>query len=486
MTKKINILTLRKGFFFAFKDKLKREKNTITPQFDLHLLTVYRTFLLASRCVCKMSNVSTFITVLFLSLIFNTAQAVEELDKIVAVVNEDVITFTALKNEVQLVVNELQRRRTQMPPTEVLLRQVLERMIMEKLQLQLAERTGIRIDDNTLNATLRRTAAGNGLSLAGLREEVQAGGQSFAGFREELRQQIQIKRLHQRYVNNKVNVTEREIDNFLANQARQGNVRLEYRLLHILIAVPEAASPEIIAEKKDRAEDVLQQLKNGADFKQTAIAYSDSRLALEGGDLGWRSSGELPSLFAEIASKLEVGTSSSILRNASGFHIIQLADKRDGEQSIITQTNSRHILLKTNELRADNEAESRLWQIKERIESGQDFAQLAKAHSDDTTSARQGGDLGWVSPSDMVPEFEEEMLKLNPQEISAPFKSRYGWHIVQVLERREHDNTEQARRSKASRIIRQRKIEEELQTWLRQLRDEAYVENRLLKDREQT
>lgn len=433
----------------------------------------------------KLATVS-FITALFFSAFFKTATAAEELDKIVAVVNDDVITFTALKGETQLVVNELRRRSSQLPPVEILLRQVLERMIMEKLQLQLAERTGIRVDDNTLNATLRRTAAGNGMSLAELRQEVRASGQSFARFREELRQQIQIRRLHQRYVNNKVNVTEREIDNFLANQERQGNLRREYRLLHILIAVPEAASPETIAEKQARAEEVLQQINNGADFKQTAMAYSDSRLALEGGDLGWRSSGELPRLFAETAPKLEVGATSDILRNASGFHIIKLDGKRDGEQSIITQTKARHILLKTNELVSDNEAETRLWQLKERIEAGQDFAQLAKVHSTDTTSARAGGDLDWVSPGDMVPEFEEEMLKLSPQAISAPFKSRYGWHIVQVLERREHDNTEQARRSKANRVIRQRKIEEELQTWLRQLRDEAYVENRLLDEQEQT
>ncbi len=423
---------------------------------------------------------------LLLGLWLNSVQAREELDKIVAVVNEDVITFTALKHEVQLVANELRRRQTPMPPIDVLLPQVLERVIMDKLQQQLAERTGIRVDDNTLNATLRQTAARNGLSLAGLREEVQASGQSFASFREELRQQIQIQRLHQRYVNNKVNVTEGEIDNFIANQERQGNLRREYRLLHILIAVPEAASPEIIAEKQARAEQILQQLNNGADFRQTAIAYSDSRLALEGGDLGWRTSGQIATLFAEQISRLEVGEISPILRNASGFHIIKFDGKRDGEQSLITQTKARHILLKTNELLSDNEAQSRLWQLKERIEAGEDFVQLAKVHSDDTTSAREGGALGWVSPNDMVPEFEEEMLKLSVSQISVPFKSRYGWHIVQVQERREHDNTEQARRSKANQIIRQRKIEEELQTWLRQLRDEAYVENRLINDPDQT
>ncbi len=403
----------------------------------------------------------------------------EDLDRIVAVVNDDVITLTALRNEGRLVVEDLRRRNTRLPSSDVLLRQVLERMIMDKLQLQMAEKTSIKVDDNTLNNTLRQMAARNNLSLADLRDDIERGGESFARFREDVRQQIQIKRLHQRYVNNKVNITEREIDNFLANQARQGEIRKEYHLLHILIAVPEAASPEIIAEKKARAENIQKQLSGGADFKETAVAYSDSRLALEGGDLGWRVSGEMPTLFAEIAPQLNIGETSALLRNASGFHLVKLENKRDGEQSIITQTQCRHILLKTNELVSDSMAERRLWQLKERIDSGQDFAALAKAHSDDTGTARAGGDLGWVSPDSMVPEFEEVMLDMAPQQLSAPFKSRYGWHILQVQDRRKHDNTDQARRSKANRLLRQRKIEEELQTWLRQLRDEAYVEYRV-------
>ncbi len=413
------------------------------------------------------------------SLPYGATWAVEELDRIVAVVNEDVIALTGLQAEARLIAEELRRRQVAMPAPEVLLRQVLERMIMEKLQVQLAERSGIKVDDNTLNRTLRQTAARNNLSLTGLRDEIEAGGQSFALFREELRKQIQIKQLHQRFVDNKITITEQEIDNFLANQERQGNVRKEYQLQHILISLPEAATPELIAEKKAHAESILAQIRSGADFAQTAMAYSNSRLALEGGDLGWRSSGELPAMFSELAIQMKEGDVSEVLHNISGFHIIRLAGKRDGEKSIIKQTHCRHILLKTSELVSDSEAEQRLIQLKERIEAGEDFVELAKAHSEDSASARLGGDLGWVSPGEMVPEFEEVMSDLPPSKISEPFRSQYGWHILQILERREHDNTEQARRSKASLLLRRAKVEEELQSWLRQLQDEAYIENRL-------
>ena len=420
------------------------------------------------------------IAIIGLCSTFHARAETQDLDWIVAIVNDQVITHTALKAETALIVQELQRRGTRLPrQRSVLLQQVLERMVVEQLQLQLAKSTGIRVDDASLNNTLRQAAAQNGLSLSAFRDEVEASGVSFAEFREDIRQQMLIRRLHQRHIENKVTVTEREIDNFLANQVRQGNIRKEYHLLHILIAVPEAASPEVIAEKKAKADDVLKQLRNNADFKEIAVAYSDSRQALDGGDIGWRSSGELPSLFADVVPNMQVGDVSDLLRNSSGFHIVKLAEKRDGEQSIITQTQARHILLKTNELVTDNEAETRLWHLKERIESGADFAELAKAHSEDTTSARTGGDLGWVSPDTMVPEFEEIMNKLGNGQLSKPFRSRYGWHLMQVQQRRQHDNTEQARRSKASREIRKRKIEEELQTWLRQLRDEAYVEYRL-------
>lgn len=414
-----------------------------------------------------------------LSLSFSSILSAETVDYIVAVVNDDVITHTALQRKVQETLESLKKRQVvSLPPQHELEKRVLDDMILRTLQLQLARQMGITIDDTSLNETLRNVAAQEQKSLQDFRAMVEQDGYDFKEFREELRDEMLVRRLRQRQVVNRINVTEREIDAFLANQAQQGEKSEEYHLLHILIALPEAASPEMIAAKQQEAEKVLAKLKAGARFEDTALTVSDSQQAFEGGDLGWRKLGEIPALFVEAVRQMAPGELKGPIRNASGFHIVKLADKRNAEKTVITQTKVRHILRKTSELVSDFEAENYLTTLKSRIEKGDDFEQLARAHSDDKGSAAEGGSLGWINPGDLVPEFEEVMGSLKEGQISKPFKSRYGWHVIQVLERRQHDNTETAQRNKASQQIRQRKTEEELQEWLRQLRDEAYVEYR--------
>ncbi|ALG69273.2 peptidylprolyl isomerase [Beggiatoa leptomitoformis] len=404
------------------------------------------------------------------------------LDYIVAVVNDEVITSVALQDEVRTTEAKLTEQKIQAPSRQELERQVLESLIMGKIQLQFAARTGINVDDNALNETMRKVAAQNNLDLQKMRTVLEQEGLGFNQFREDIRNRMIIQRLQQRQVINKINVSPREIDAFLMAQAKQDTSKsaTEFRIFHILIAVPEAASPEAIATKQKRAEEILAQLQAGADFQKTAVAMSDSPQALEGGDLGWRRLGEIPNIFADALSQLQTGEVSNLIRNSSGFHIIKLVDKRgQSAQNIVTQSRARHILIKTSEVVSDFEAQARLEGIKERIERGEKFADLAKAYSEDYSSASNGGELDWINPGDMVPEFEQMVTRLPTDKISEPFKTAFGWHIVEVLERRQQDNTEQASRMKATEQIRQRKIGEELQTWLRQLRDEAYVEYRL-------
>ncbi len=401
------------------------------------------------------------------------------LDYIVAVVNDEVIVKTDLQQELQEAEKNLQQQKIAIPSRQELEKQVLERMIMTTLQLQLAERSGIAVEDNHLNEKLRNLAEQNQMDLSSFRRQLEREGQNYEKVREKMRSSLILERLQQRQVVSRVNVTDREIDNFLANQTQQGTANQEYHLWHILIATPEAPSPEKIEAKRQQANTVLAKLKQGADFQATAVAISDSRQALEGGDLGWLKAGEMPSLFNDIVEQMTIGEIQGPLKDASGFHIIKLVGNRGSKQNIVTQTQVRHILIKTSEFVSEFEAKNRLETLKARIEQGDDFTELARANSQDGNSAVQGGLIGWVNPGDLVPEFENVMNNLAPNQLSEPFKSRYGWHIVQVLARRQYDNTEQALRTKAAHQIHQRKVEEELQAWLRQLRDEAYVEYRL-------
>jgi peptidyl-prolyl cis-trans isomerase SurA len=405
--------------------------------------------------------------------------AATSLDRIVAVVNEEIILESELAQMIHTVEAQLGAREAPLPPDDMLEKQVLERLIMQHLQLQLADRTGIRVGDETLNQALQHIAENNKLTLSQFRDVLEKDGFDFPAFRESIRKEIIVSQLHKREIDDHVTVSEAEIDNFLTTQKKQGNQDVQYHLAHILVAIPEAASPEEIQAAKARAEQILHQLQQEADFQKVAIAYSDGQQALEGGDLGWRKMGQLPTLFVDVVPKLQVGEVSPLIRSPSGFHIVKLVDRRGEEEQVITQTHARHILIRADELTSDQDIQLRLSQLRQRVLQGEDFSKLARAHSDDKASAIKGGDLGWVSPGQMIPRFEEVMLSLDPAEISKPFKTQFGWHVIQVLERRKQNMTEEFNRSKAQMEIRQRKIEEDLENWLRQLRDEAYVEYRL-------
>jgi len=401
-----------------------------------------------------------------------------ELDRIVAVVDDDVITRTELNDKLASVEKQLRQQNVALPGEDTLRKQVLERLILTHIQLQLAARSGIQVDDDTLNRTISTVAAQNKLTLSEFRNVLERDGVDFAQFREEMRDEIILRKLRQRQVDSRITVTNQEIDNLLAAQKRQGNISDEYRVGHILIALPEAATPKQIQAAREKAQMVLSELRHGADFGKTAITYSDGQQALDGGDLGWRRAGELPTMFSDVVLQLKVGEISDLIRSSSGFHIIKLLDHRGGDRHITTQTHARHILIRPNELISDDDARRKLEEIRDRIEHGEDFAAMAKAYSDDKANSGNGGDLGWINPGDMDPDFEAAMDALQPNQLSQPVRTRFGWHLIEVLGRRNQDITEEFERTKAREQIYQRKIEEESMNWLRRLRDEAYVEIR--------
>lgn len=407
-----------------------------------------------------------------------TNASVETLEQIVAIVNEDVILASDLTNRVRVIRAQLASQDTPLPPEDVLARQVLERIVIENLQLQIADRNNIQIDDEALNTSIRDIARKNNMSLEEFRGVLEKENHSFASFREELRNQIRINQVRQAMVGNRINVTEQEIDNFLASEGAAGDSGKEYHLAHILIAVPEAASPDDIQAAREKAEGVSQRLRGGADFAEMAVAVSDAQTALQGGELGWRQVAELPSVAADTIRAMRAGDISDLLRNPSGFHIVKLIDVRGGSEHYVTQTRARHILLKFGELDSEDDALVRIQQLQERLLNGEDFAALARSNSQDKVSASRGGDLGWINSGDMVPQFETAMSKLQADEISEPVKTRFGWHLIQVQERRRHDSTDEFQRAKARESILQYKTHVETDLWLRRLRDEAYVEYR--------
>jgi len=402
-----------------------------------------------------------------------------EIDRIVAVVNDDVIVYSELNTRLRAVVQRLEDSGVPAPPADVLEKQVLEQLILDRLQMQMATSTGIRIDDESLNRQIADIARQNNLSLREFRDVLARDGYDFVAFREEIRDELIKSRVQQRQVQERVQVTDRDIDNFLATRAKQGGNNPEYHVGHILIAVPDGASPEELADARDEAEDILVRLSAGANFGRTAAAESDGRQALEGGDLGWRKDGELPTLFEKVVPTLEKGEVSDVIRSSSGFHLVKLLDVRGTERHVIKQTNAQHILIKTTEVVSGDDARSRLTVLRSRIVGGADFNQLAQASSDDPGSAAKGGSLGWVSPGDTIPPFEKAMDALEVGEISKPFETQFGWHIIQVLGRRDRDSTDEVQRANAATALRERKVDEELQSWFRRIRDEAYIEYRL-------
>jgi peptidyl-prolyl cis-trans isomerase SurA len=408
-----------------------------------------------------------------------TIAAGQPLDGIIAIVNDDVVMASELKRMVRRVEKELEQRGGEMPPERVLNRQVLERLVLTKIQIQTAKQTGVQVDDETLNRAMSNIAAENGMTLAQFRRAVESDGYGFVQFREDIRNEILVSRLRQRQVDSLIHVSEREIDNYLATQARQEKIDGEYHLAQILVAIPEDADAEQREAAREKALEALARLRRGDNFEQVAIAVSDDQEALEGGDLGWRKAGEIPAIYAEVATALREGQVSEIIESPNGYHIVKLLGVRGGAAGLITQTHARHILVKPDDLVSAEAARERLDRLRDRILAGEDFAALARLNSADKQSAAKGGDLGWASPGDLVPKFEDAMAALTPGGVSEPFETEYGWHIVQVLERRKRDNTVEAMRAQAREAIRRRKGEEERQAWLRRLRDEAYVEYRL-------
>ncbi|HWP94991.1 MAG TPA: peptidylprolyl isomerase SurA [Gammaproteobacteria bacterium] len=409
----------------------------------------------------------------------STPPAGELLDRIVAIVNDDVVTLTELDTEVETIKRQLEEQGRTLPTERLLRRQVLERLILQKLQLQIAERAGIRVSDDQLNQALTRIAQRNGTTLSELPRLVEAQGIAYPIYREQIRRDMIMNEVRRREIERRVLITEREIENQLA--AQREDDATEYDVSHIYVALSSQADEELVERNRQRAQAIYERVTSpGVSFADIAVAYSDAEDALQGGALGWRKLRELPTIFAERVRAMKPGEVSEPFRSQSGFHIIRLNDVRRGENRVVvTQNHARHILLRTNELVSDEQARAKLAELRARLLAGEDFASLARQHSEDPGSALEGGDLGWMQAGSFVPEFEERLAALKPGEISEPFRTTFGWHIVQLLERREQDVTEEARRNRAAAEIRARKVEEQTQLWLQNLRESAYLEIRL-------
>jgi len=405
--------------------------------------------------------------------------AVVLVDRIVAVVNSEVITSREVAERMKAVTQQLNQQGTPLPPPDVLQKQVLERMIMDRLQIQLAKETALRVDDLQLDRTVARVAESNKMSLTEFRHTLERDGIQFDKFREEIRNEIMLSRLREREVDNRIVVTDNEIDYFLSQQGASQATASEYNLAHILLRLPDQASPEQVDKQRARAEQVVLQLREGADFAKLAVSYSDAPDALQGGAMGWRPRDRLPELFAHALNGMKPGEVSGIIRSPAGFHVIKLVDRRGGgAPALVEQTHARHILVKTSEIVSEADARRKLNNLRERIVNGADFGELAKLNSDDASSIK-GGDLGWIYPGDTVPEFERVMNNLKVEQLSEPFVTSFGWHLMQVLERRQADVSGERKRQEARLILRERKADEAYQEWLRQLRDRAFVEYRL-------
>ncbi|MCS6995593.1 MAG: peptidylprolyl isomerase [Casimicrobiaceae bacterium] len=406
------------------------------------------------------------------------ASRLQLLDRIVAIVNDEVITRYELDQQRRAVLTQLARQGIPAPPAAELDAQVLERFINEKVQLQYARETGIRADEETVNAALQRIAADNGMSMQQFIQALRNDGLTLERFRSELANEIVLTRLREREIESRVTVSEAEIEAELARLRAAGR-GVEYQLAHVLILVPEQASPEQIALRRQRAEEALRQLNAGTPFGQVAAVFSDAADAVQGGNLGWREADRLPALYAETAAKLSVGATSEVLRSANGFHIVRLLNKRDKtERVVVEQHRTRHILARVNDLVSESEARDKIERALARIRAGTRFEEVARTMSEDASAAR-GGDLGWVAPGDTVPEFEAAVKNAKIGEVTGPVRTPFGWHLIEVVERRMQDVTAERTRAQARQAVRDRKAEEAYQSWLRELRDRATVEIKL-------
>ncbi len=403
------------------------------------------------------------------------------LDQIVAVVEEDVITESELRQRVQVLVQQFSNRSGALPPEDVLIEQVLQRLIVERLQLQLAEHRGIQIDDLSLDQAMRNLAKRNNVTPEQFREVLLQQELDYVAFREQIRTEMVLEQLRRRTIDESVQVTDNEIEELVTTSDEDIlKKEYEYHIAHILVEVPENPKPEQIEKSKHRSVLVHDRAVSGNNFTQLAISASDAQDALQGGDLGWRNKAQIPEVFLRQVEQMLPGDVSKIASSPAGFHIFKMLDRREIKDTMVNQVLCRHILLRTNALLNDDAAKIKLQTLKSEIEQGEDFGKLARKHSDDPGSAVNGGRLDWSISSNFTPKFQEMVDSLEARQISEPFQTVYGWHIVQLLDTRRHDNTQEAMRAEAREQIRQRKIEEQTELWLRQLRDESYIENRLL------
>ena len=402
------------------------------------------------------------------------------LDRIAATVNEGVVLQSELEEQMFIIGERLKEQKLELPPQNVLRKQVLDRLVLQELQMQRADRAGIKVPDETLNNALNDVAQQNHIKLTDLPDALAAQGIDYAGYRDSLRKELAMQILRQRDVIGRINVSPREIEQFLERQKKMPSESNEYNVSHILIAVPQAATPEELDEATKKADEVYQKATGGEDFARLAVQYSNSQTALEGGSLGWRKGSELPTFLGEVIAGMKTGDVTKPLRTPSGYHILKLNEMRGNQQVITNQVHVRHILIKTNELQDDATVQQKLVSIRDRIlNKGENFAAVASVVSEDPGSAAEGGDMGWTGPGTYVPEFEKQVAQLQPDEISQPFRTQFGWHIIQLLGRRQFDTTDDVQKQRAFTALREAKADEETELWLRRLRDEAYVEYKL-------
>ena len=433
-----------------------------------------------------LNNAIQFFTLVILASLLTSPFAISapmrsavKMDRIIAIVDQTVITEQELTDRISTVSAQLEKQGTELPAQGVLEKQILERLIADSLQLQMAAQTGIKIDDTQLDKAIERIAEQNKMNVDTFKEALQKEGLSYRRFREDIRTEITIARLKEREVNNRVVVSDGEVDNFLTTQSTRKDDQDELEISHILIRTPEDAAPEDVQKAKAKMDEAMKQLSDGASFGKVSASYSDAPNSLEGGGLGWKTSSQIPSLFLNALQNMQVGEVSKPLRSPNGFHILKLTNRRGGSSPLLVdQTHARHILIKLSEVVSEKEAKQKMDGIKERLDNGTKFEDMARQYSEDG-SANSGGDLGWVNPGDTVPQFEQAMNDLAPGAISAPVRSPFGWHIIQVIERRKQDMSKEAARLKARQEIRARKADEAYQDWIRELRDRAFVELRL-------
>ncbi len=423
---------------------------------------------------------TSLLTSALLTIAFTTSVHATLLDRIVAVVENDVIMESELRQRVSVLVKQFEGNPESLPPRDIIVDQVLQRLIVERLQLQLAEQRGIQVDELSLDQTMRNLAKRNRLTLEQFREVLVKQGIDYVAYRDQVRNEMLLDQLRRRVIDNSIEISEIEIEELVVKSDEDLlKKEYEYHTAHILIAIPENPKPGQIEKAQHRASLVFDRAKSGNNFAQLAIAASDAQDALQGGDLGWRNKAQLPEVFLQQIDSMQAGDISRVGQSAAGYHIFKVLDRRTIENTMVDQVLVRHILIRTNALVTDEEAERKLKNLKTRIEHGDDFEELARANSDDTGSAVNGGKMDWSVSSNFVPKFKVVVDEIEINIISEPFQSRFGWHIVEVIDIRKYDNTQAAMRAEAREQIRQRKIEEETELWLRQLRDESYIENRL-------